>query len=299
MNKNEALKKLELPINATTKQINSKFRNLAKKSHSDKGGNDKQMTELLKARDIAIGNKGNSALVPIENIKDIVLASYQPIIEQQNKRELKERSSALINEIKVRQTNNLKSTKRSAAILGSISGGIALLSNQFLPLLKSISPNNIFGNLLPIIFGFVGAVLGLLYWGITQKVNRLEQIIEEIKSNLEEKSNYVETINSILRIDRGNHLPNTWTRIELEEYIRELNSSSNEEDKVHSSYMPNSSRKQTDVMHLKYIAWKIGERDLAQIIITKGLEHQILDSTEHVSGNSLRVEYKLNLGKKI
>lgn len=69
MTRDEALQFLGLPDGASPEQIQARFRELALQLHPDRGGNANAVAQLYIARDIALGQSGALALMPVDDAR--------------------------------------------------------------------------------------------------------------------------------------------------------------------------------------------------------------------------------------
>ena len=66
MDYQQAFKILNLPTNSDTEKIKSRYKELAKENHPDKGGSNEAMSNISIAKDISLTYSNNKQLVTIE-----------------------------------------------------------------------------------------------------------------------------------------------------------------------------------------------------------------------------------------
>jgi len=209
METKEAFSILGLDLQATSHEIEEKFRILAKEAHPDKGGTAEAMSEINEARATALKSIADStSLVPVNLVRDLVAASQAESNKQQN---LTKRVVESREEISRRSTNKLRKYRRVSGILGAIAAGALFLGNQFPTEIFSPSiPQSELNNMdmverealethvidkreevtrlwLGICFG-IAIYAGLGAWYFTFRIDRAEESLKELEDQTRTKA---------------------------------------------------------------------------------------------------------------
>jgi hypothetical protein len=113
----------------------------------------------------------------------------------------------------------------------------------------------------------------IFYWYLTYRIERAEQLTEELAAYLSVRSNYVSLL------DQTTHGADIWTLGDLEHYVAEWTNSSHGEKSRWAD-----------------VARDAGSEDFARLLIAKGRELDLLKRTEYMEGRSLIEQFSLSLG---
>lgn len=305
MNETQAFEILGLQLTSSEDEINSRFRDLSKQLHPDIGGVDYDMSELSVARETAIAAIQNRSLVPIATIREIVQANTNAIMKKQ---ELQAVNMKIVNQIVRHQTNRFKRYKRIAAICGSISTGMIAITSNFL---GDLSQNlESFFYQIPILYFFYyflrvnpfyyilfTALIGLGYYIATTVVENIERAIEDFNDMLDDNSIFVTFFQMIFRFSNIN-VNQLWTKTQLEHFVNNwvIGEKTNQHfilklfdqllkfSVIEYFFFPSS-------MNHKELARFIGVLDFVKLLISKGLEKEIIIEHHIMEDGIFLVQY--------
>ena len=130
MEPQDAFRFLGLDCTATPRDVDEKYRELAKELHPDQGGTDESMAQLGAARSVAIDSLNYWGLVPLEAAQS-ALAAIRSGQEQQ--RLLAERVTKAEETLRSRSTIPLRRRRKAGGIVAAVSAAALFLGNQLPP----------------------------------------------------------------------------------------------------------------------------------------------------------------------
>jgi hypothetical protein len=274
MELSEALELFEFESKFSETDIDLKFKELAAKHHPDRGGNTEKMAKVNIAK-AALSHSLNlgKSLVPIEAIKDIVIATNKGIAAYEEKREASKAAATRIVDI---HTSQPKKLKKMATIFGGIAAaGVFLgkdIPEKFYEGLGGAAPE--YSAMFTVVGLGIGMYAAIFWWILDAKINRIEQETKDLENNLNDKVYLVDLIHQTLE---------------------GLAESSFDKDDLDRGLERWSHEKEYRYTSLSKLIRDAGERELSQLIIAKGLESEILMSRQVTKNKRLKVTFELNL----
>jgi hypothetical protein len=295
MDRKKALRILGLNEKADPKEIKTRFKELANSAHSDKGGSDEEMSELLEARETALKAFSSShSLVPIE-VFEKALDKISKRTQLQRDVEIK--AESLKTQILSRATNRLRKYRQVAAILGAVSVA-ALFLGKDLPkeLLPTNEPIQIEQNMpkekqdeitkrnveikyenalmtkmwLAMTFG-IAIFAGIGAWSFTRRIDEIEHDLSEFDEHISLKTNLYSMLKNVL----GEKLSNKWTLDDFKNGLIDWKAEKNEK--------------------WGYIAHIIGQDKFAYMVLLKSQQIGLLKVTESICDGALIEQYVLDM----
>lgn len=265
----KAFEILGLHESATESEIEASFRSLALARHPDRGGSDAEMQELNTARSVANSVARNTAIIPISVVKDIVAATTNALtIRSEISRDI----GVAVSQIKEKATGQLKQSRQMATLVGGVSAAALFLGKDlpeaFLGSLAGPDMSAVFS----IAFLFVGMIAAVMYWKITNEIDQMERSTDEFSAYLSSRPNYA------LFMDHVTQGSDNWTHDELAEYLERRSFAGVLKER-------NWAR----------LAYQIGSDVLARLLVSKGLELDLLKREEITDGRRLIERYSLAL----
>lgn len=262
MDYQQAFKILNLPTNSNEEKIVSRYKELAKENHPDKGGSDEPMSNILMAKDIALAYSNKKQLVPIDVTRDIIT---KELIEYQNTFKDLEKTEQQITR---RYVSRYKRYKNFAGIFGVFTGGFAFVntiySNEFFPIeLTQLHKTSLF---------ILAFVMGLYYWIFSSMAETINNHIIEVLDEFDDKEIYINEVDKIIPPEKRHG----FTKRELIDMI--------------GSWSGNSAKGHIEPLFMfpflshswsiKKLARNIGPKDFSKILILKGLKNDVLEEKE-------------------
>lgn len=232
MNKEKAFSVLGLNSSADSKQIERKFKSLARKCHPDHGGTDKSMAELNEARSVALEHlNSNNSLITYEALQNALVQVQEQQFAQQH---LMTKASESRNEMLVRSTNKLRRFRKYALVLAAVSTAILFIGKD-LPkdlitmLAPPIDKTHLDASQVQAIemeidergeeYSRMWSVLSLLLagyaggcaWYLSYRIDRAELELKDIEENTSTKQLMYRFLSHLLE----HHITSQWTLNEL------------------------------------------------------------------------------------
>lgn len=309
MTEDDALKVLGLQAGATVDAIESRYRELAPSKHPDRGGPIDDMRQLNEAREIARTAAARmSALVPIDAVRDLVLAGTQEMIKHQ---EASQEVNRVSSKMKQTMTGRLRRRRRTATILGGAAAAALFLSKdlpeQFVTYVQTVAPERVaqMGPMVAFTSIIIGLYLSVLFWLITVRIEHIENDLDELSGFLSTRSNYVSLLVAIVSS------VSSWTLEDLQRDIAGTfgNIGFRQSPLRHllDDFLPGvtprgqvgSQRPNNEEELLKWapIAREVGAADFAMLLLAKGKELNLLTHDETFDGRRLIERYGLSLSR--
>ncbi len=267
-----------MPTNSDKDKIESRYKELAKENHPDKGGSDETMSNILIAKDIALTYSNKNQLVSIELTREIItkeLIEYQKTFKDLEKTE---------KQITRKYVSRYKKYKNFAGIFGLFTGGFAFIntiySNEFSPI--ELTP-------LPKTFLFVLAfVMGFYYWLFSSMAESINNHIIEVLDEFDDKETYINAVDKIIPPGKRQG----FTRRELIDIIDSWSGNSVKDHIELIIILPRFSRSWS----IEKLARNIGPNDFSRILILKGLKNDVFEEREIIDDQGyLSLKYVLKL----
>ena len=100
MTRDEAFQLLRLKEGSSEDQIRTRFKELALEVHPDKGGDPLVMAQLLTARELVLGHVASLALVPMDEVRELVASELSALAVRYESQDRRERSFSRIKRYK-------------------------------------------------------------------------------------------------------------------------------------------------------------------------------------------------------
>jgi DnaJ domain len=263
----EALEILGVGPDAAKEEIEAAFRKAARTAHPDsENGNRPLWDRLVEARDLLIGPSESRTLVPLDAVREMARAQERALVRADERAERVAATEITVRSVVMRHTAPLERQRRVAWAAGLFAGGIGVL----LTLLRSVDlrPEGEAGSALVtvmILLYVTSGLLGLIGITFRFRAERLEQVINDVTSQLSRKSEYLRVLNEIRR---ESTVPFPWSRDAFDYALDEWENGLSE---ISSSLAGTVAR--------------IGIDDFGEIFLSKGVELGVLvESTEDVEG---------------
>ena len=145
VNRNEALVALELTGNPSAEDVKTAFRRLAADEHPDRGGDPGRFSNLLDARDTLMPPA--NALVPVSEVREIILAATSAVEERVRRAELKDETQTIVRGVVRVRTTAVRRQQRTTGLMSMMSAVIGAASQvgRFLPAHKDNTVENVVG----------------------------------------------------------------------------------------------------------------------------------------------------------
>lgn len=181
MSSNDGLHALGLTSEASEEQVHERFKELARKHHPDVGGNPETMTSLTAAYQDALQVVNRRQLVPASTVKDLI-AIVEKTHEKQQEAERLARADKVVGNVINHRTSPYRVKKQRAAVLGTASAALALLSNDVIEgfgTLFSILSDTAVPAVIPASLALLSFVCGVLYLILDNEAKREERRIND------------------------------------------------------------------------------------------------------------------------
>lgn len=274
MRLDEALNLLGLKEESKAEDLDEKYRVLAASAHPDKGGSDEEMQRLNVARDIVSASyKSRSALIPIDAIKEIVIATNKGIAEYESK---KGRSKLFTTRIVDINTSRPKKLRRMAALFGGVSAASIFLGKdiprEYFGYVEGVNPG--IAPIVAVLFLSIAFYATVIWWFLDIKIKRIQQDTEDLEFGLNDKVYYVDLIHQIL----GGIVEKSWSKKQLEQSLQ--------------GWAAQEEYRSTTLARLINDA---GPVDISNLILAKGIEIDVLRKETEAENKRLRELYSLNI----
>ena len=281
----DAYRLIGIDPDATDDEVRTRYRHLARRAHSDHGGADAEMARINEAYAIVLESReGASGDLLLRRNLDLTTRASAEIAR---KEELREDSRRAFDGAIRHRTSRLKQAKRQGTWAAIASGGlgviIALMRTLQLDTVDTFEGEEVWLTsttrlLLILICLSLSALFAFLAWRASLRANWLETALEDFSDSLSDKNSFLRLI-SILRSEAG--LPERWTRDDLTESIshwsagkRPMRSRLLVAESIMGLISPRARHEEIPLEDLANVA---GPVDTARLIISKGLERELID----------------------
>jgi ABC-type multidrug transport system fused ATPase/permease subunit len=275
----EACELLDVQPDASEEEIGSGFRRAARSTHTDApGGNRADWDRVVEARDILLGQHPGQTLVRIDVAKELVRSQSEAIERLEQRNERAAATASALQSVTLRHTSSLDRRKRSAWMAGAAAAALGTL----ITVIRTVAISGTGTTETVAIAAFMaGAYFGagaLAIWGFVLqfRAEQLTHAIEDVTAQLSRRANYLQALNEIRQTSE---LPDEWLIDDFEHAIDDW------ADATASSH-PSS---------LASTAREIGSRDFGELVISKGLELDVLDESTYEDDGELFVTHAIKL----
>ena len=151
------------------------------------------MQRLEEARDAALAPSG--ALIPVNQVKDLILATQEPLQRQIERQERKAEREATFKQVVRVQTGRLKQAQRERVAFAGLAAGAAAISQVIRAVpVGSGSTGSIIASGLLASFGLLAAMFALMAWRASQHVRFIEEFVEDANDTLSSRPTFVATV---------------------------------------------------------------------------------------------------------
>lgn len=274
MQRHEALRLLGLDESATHEEVKEAFRQLARRSHPDHGGDADDFLRLVEARDVALGDGGGSSLMHLRDVRDIVVAATGAMAERDRRRDRHEETEAVVRHLVRVRTTRLRRLRRSLTLLSLVSAVVGGLS-QSIRLIPSFERT--WANGLTIGFGTLALVLGLAIAAVTQQVTDVQANIDEVSETLDDRTNLVRIIRTVLA-SAGVEAP--WT---TDSWFQAV-----------AVWFGDAHGRWESRDGLPRYAHRVGVNEFARLVLAKAKEHEVIAEHEQWVDDELLSTFSFN-----
>jgi hypothetical protein len=283
MTKKEAYDLLKIPGDASRAEIDAAFRKASKTTHPDtERGHRDQWDRILQARDLLIEPSNGQAVVPLDTALELARTQERAIVRHEQVRRHEVASERAMHAIVRRQTSRLDERRRTAWAFGVSAGGIGAL----VLLLRAVALTGL-GDMengivvVAISILSIGAgVAAAVGWVYRTRAERIGHFVEDATTQLSNRGQYIQVLSEIER--EGGHIP-PWRLDELEEAVDEWSLQVG----IH------------ELGSLASSALRIGHRDFAQLLITKGVELDLLAENIVDVGGGTSITYSPKVAESV
>jgi hypothetical protein len=267
----EAFRRLGLALTATEAEIQDAYRGESKAAHPDAGGGSEEaMKELNAAKDIALGVARDRSLIVIAT------AVTGPLTAQLDRAEHRAAARDLVRGIVAIHVGRVKAYRAWAAILAAVSGAVTLVTSGIVqaPAAFALSsvPVAAVASASVVLFGLMAAMLN-------GSANGLEQSIEAISAELQNRGVYADLIAEI-GMDPGSR----FSLHELEEAVGRWAGSQHRPSAL--ALIPRTSTT------ARRLARVIGPYDMTRLLIESGTSTAMLREVDVLDDEGYRLVYE-------
>lgn len=284
MNIAEAFQALGLHMDATSEEVDRRFRELSLHSHPDTGGDDGRMKELLAARATAADFAASRSIVV-----------YRPptgtVGYPEGRREVANRAFAAVLRFHV---GRLRALQRLAAFVGAIGVGASALSSRLSPFADQLEP--LIPSQMAAAIGLVGIAICFAALVVQFAITALQQAVEDMQEALSDRSTFVDLL---LELHIDSTKPMTVESLDahvqywLDPSYPRMRSAARAARSAARWISPSALFGSS--MSLKALARRLGSRDFTKLVLAKGGEVQLLQRAERVEDGRLIAEYRVLL----
>jgi hypothetical protein len=317
----QALELLELGTDASGEDIEARFKDLAKRVHSDRGGDDEKFAELIAARDLLREEIGTDLVTQgrVPNSIDVRRAQELDLYRRERDEETRaQEASERVTQSLVRtETTRLANSKRKAALFAWLGGGIAAL----ILVLRSAFGHEVSAysdGIIAVVVGVLiigAAICAVAAFFIHGQIATEEQAIEDAAEAMSDRSTFVDLF---IEIIEGSDEPNadSWGADELKEAIHgwSLRNSKIRTWRLVQRGEPYQSNRLRRIMSrivwsirsiggqldpnpaVAELALLIGPAGFYRLLIAKGDETKLLEPEEWVDDSRIHIDYRLRIG---
>lgn len=289
----EAFSILGIPSDASTEEVSSKYRELAKQNHPDKGGDINKMKEIIEAYKLIIESSKSVSLTASELRNIIEVSNSRSNNSLEKKIQQIESHKNLVKQIINDNTRKNKHQKRLTLVLGSASTLFFYLMTQVNSLLEGTTNSTIeskivqYQTLTPFLFIY-GLCFGILYIAFSIRVTQVEHLIEDVNEMLGNKTEYYSILSKFNDICKQ-----SFTEKELREIITETILSQDSNRALSESSLSKTTLIFERKISLESAIKEIGFTYFTRLFISKGLEIGILNENERIVEGKYLVHYSL------
>lgn len=277
----EASEVLDVRRDASPEEIASAFRRAAHRTHTDApNGNRADWDRAVEARDALLTERSGGALVHIDVAKELVRGPSEALERLEQRRERATATESTLQSVTLRHTSPLTRRKRSAWIVGAAAGTLGTI----VTVIRTVAISGTGEAEGAAIIGFLaGAYVlagALVVWGflLQFRAEQLAQAIEDVTAQLSRRASYLQILNEI-RCE--SELSDEWGVYEFEQAIDDW------VDATASSH-PSS---------LASTARGIGSWDFGELLLSKGLELDVLRERTYEEDGELFVTHSIQVGE--
>jgi len=293
----EAYRLLGVDSGASDEAIASRYRHLAYQAHPDQGGTDEEMAKLAEAYALVRSTRGSGDGALALRRTDIAVTNLQDITLRRD--ELRNDSRRAFESAIRHRTSRLNQAKRQGAWAAIGSAGIAVII-AFMRTLGLDSVQNFEGGedvwltstmrlTLVIACLVVSAMFGILAWRAAARSTWIEAALEDFSDTLSDKNSFLQLVH-LLTTEAG--LPERWTRDDLTDCITDWIGDGDRRqapyqrglvaDAIRALLFPRAIH---DEIPLRDLARVAGPVDTGNLIISRGLERELIEEQLAVDGS--------------
>lgn len=281
----DAYRLMGLRHGASSEEVKKRYREMAHLAHPDQGGTDTEMAELADAYASIRASRDEAGVVIPRNQSDPMVRASA---ELARKEELRNDSQTAFDAAIRHQTSRLKQAKRQGTWIALASGGLGVII-AFMRTLNLDSFDNFEGRevrwissstrlSLILICLAISGVFAFLAWRASLRATWIETALEDFSDNLSDKNSFLRLIGLL---SSEANLPSRWTRDDL---TRSISLWSRRDRSRHRQLLVArsilglvSARAGQDEIPLEELARVAGQVDTAKLIISKGLERELIE----------------------
>jgi hypothetical protein len=312
----QAFELLGLAPGATPDAIQDRFRELAPEVHPDvPGGDEESFKRLEAARRVALAAHHSTALVPLDQVTELIRAATGGLAERTERQERANQATRFVGGLVRAHTSKLKRVQRTAGITAAIAGLTAAVL-QYIKTKGAFYGDYYDYDYIPNGLS-IALTIPFVYCGFRAWIGRERGIaiagaLEDIAETFDDRSTIVD---AVYEIEDESEIERPWTRDMLIRAVAkwahlDRNGSGTSDGLSRLWWLPLRRRRRflrdpfglrelrlsrAASRDLRSLAWVIGPDDFARLLLTKGLEHGVISEREVIDGERLYLLYDVQL----
>jgi hypothetical protein len=288
MERVEALRVLGLGDDATPGEIQSRWRDLIRAAHSDHGGNGdgEVIDRLVEARDAAL--RGPGTALARRDLGEIVKLATKPLVEWEEQRVRHERADRVQRQVVRIRVGRVKRERRQAGLMTAVAGAVTIFGQLFNAVgARSHLP----GNIVSVVAAAWAIGSGSLIWMYTHRADRLAEAAEDVADALSDPLAIrvaLDELKPFLKENRsseGELAPvdesGPWRKVEFVSAVRAWMKISMEpsarDETMLRQFVSDLVAPDDGGGYLYDFARRLGVREFSEILLARGVEHQVLE----------------------
>jgi hypothetical protein len=334
MTPKEAFDLLGLPITASLPVINRGYKKKASKAHPDAGGDTDDMAKLSQAYDIASTHAKNRIPVLIRpNLpaRPTSPGRQRPIQVSEQRRENQERTRELAVQIVTLHVANAATLRRRATFLGAMAVAVAVISARILPVTDRL-PTYMSVPLLTLTV-ILSLLLAAARWHFSVAADNAQAIVTDLSARLNNRTRLLSVIQGLAsRTGKQGGVPSSfsyyrllgalpdWAEDEHDQYYDEMAEVGQTRPTYRTKHQGafiqrQAKRLRYTLRRLKLwvrrrlykmvtptetplfsLAHSVGNQNFLELVLAKGIEHDLIVERVVMKGDRYSVEYAFKQG---
>ncbi|WP_159537531.1 hypothetical protein [Aeromicrobium sp. 9AM] len=292
MNRDEALEVLQLDANPSADEIQTAFRRFVAEGHPDRGGDANSFSRVVEARDTLV--QSSTALVPMNQVREIVLAATRPMEEQARRTELRNETNDVVRGAVRVRTSEIRHQQRRLATLTFMSAMVGAASQ--VGRLEPFKQTGV-SNSLGVAFAAIALALGLMIALTNQNKAQIQADIEDIADTMNDKAVLVRTLHDVLG---PGATARPWSPEELHGAVGKWVHESGESrpTPIRGGVSQRLLGPTGRARPLPHFARRMGVNEFGRLLLAKAKERGVVIESENWDNDHLSVSYQFNRPSK-